>query len=1307
MKTRRIVSALLTIAVILSTFVFGVSSVSAEELPSYYVDQTNGADSNPGTKEAPLKTISAAGDKMYATGGTVYVLGEYFIGDSTSESSFPKTLGRLVIEGGDDSAKINTKQSCGFYLSGETEFRNINLSVGLYGHGNTKGNTIILGEGVTTGAMIHVGPINGGTTSSEHVIIDGGNYTSGSMTIGGAYLRGRSEGIEGDAFIDVLNGSLAKLNIAQDGWNDGHGPVTIGGSVKVKVGSKGSISAMSNSGRYANVKGYLHVIVEDGGKMCAYALDNFDHKDVYRVNVDPAHGTVNNVAGTGLFEFAPEEGYLARVEMPNGTVRYVGNVKLQLPLGTSRVTFTNEKKLAAQKVDVTIVPATPGSTEFPVLVDSDTYQATVIAKTPDHSTVGYAVAYTYTVELKPAGDYVFPAGFEFTINGSSDYKLYGYEETTDGATFVYRLGETERDNTRPMIAYDGGIGVIGEAPLKEFVDAGTEITVGEQYFKQGGYAFKGYRVNDTDVIVQPGDKFIVNEDVTFHVVWEKLPYIMVVFNDGGATGGDAPASLGAYEGEYVTLPENTFAMIGHDFSAWEDGNGTKYQPGELFRIPAENVTMTAVWKEKTDAGKIIYVDVINGAPTNDGLTAETAVNSIAKAYALAGDGDLTIVAVGALNLQGDLPVKAGHLTITASDNNASITLPKDLTLQSDVTIENIKINATRGAYIVTGGNTVVLGPNLENIGDEYDVYDGGNGYSVEKIDTTINPGVSIRNYYFAGANHDNTKTIPGNGLLTVNGGSIGTLDLAPMGSGSIAFDGYVAFYINGGEIGTITASNSLNGAVAEFLIYGNGTIPASFSESLMNKMIASADSAYILDSGVGGKTTVNEAAVAQGIVTPVSNVGGLKYFRNPSNGMYTAIRTATQRLINLQSNPTDASQKYVINSIRFGRQNTTAIAITVEKPTGGAEAFSIKPETTSKTAKVQMEGWEPELKGGKFAYETIYTAKVRITPNSGVLFLEGKLPTVTINGQKATVTTNRDGSLSASVAFTEQTGYAPKLKVTFEAGTDQVTTGVPEAREWEHMTGNKLPDGIAMDYLGYRFIGWQCSADGKVYGAGETYYMTSNFDVVFTAVWQMRGSWDLPNVIILYDMTMYANDTGRNPKFESSDSPILLENAFNTLEKPIGGSSSVKTTEFDHEKVWVLASDGSENQMMFNNYTMDKFKIDVKTYPHVTMVYYYDSKSGAAIGDNGYLTYGNVLQADGKVSSWYGKGVSAKDKVVAGKWATMTFDLTEAIASANTPDGAVYRQFHMFPIGTKKLSELKGDTLYLKAMYFSKQPTVK
>lgn len=42
MKTRRIVSALLTIAVILSTFVFGVSSVSAEELPSYYVDQTNG-----------------------------------------------------------------------------------------------------------------------------------------------------------------------------------------------------------------------------------------------------------------------------------------------------------------------------------------------------------------------------------------------------------------------------------------------------------------------------------------------------------------------------------------------------------------------------------------------------------------------------------------------------------------------------------------------------------------------------------------------------------------------------------------------------------------------------------------------------------------------------------------------------------------------------------------------------------------------------------------------------------------------------------------------------------------------------------------------------------------------------------------------------------------------------------------------------------------------------------------------------------------------------------------------------------------
>lgn len=1300
MKTRRIVSALLTLAVILSTFVFGVS-VSADELTRYYVDQTNGDDGNPGTADAPFKTIDAAGAKL-SNGGIVSIIGTY-----TVRGTLPSLNGRLIIEGYDATSKVTTPDGDGYYIGCETEFRNIIFAVGKNGHVNTRGNTIILGEGINSGAMIHVGPMNG-TTASEHVILDGGaQYTSGSMTIGGSYSSNSAYGITGDVFVDVLDGKLQQLVLAQDGWQDSHKFVTIGGDVKVKVGSKGTIASMRNNGRAAAVKGNLHVIVEKGGNMCDYAMDNFANTEVYRVNVDPTHGTVNNTNGKGLFEIVPEDGYLAKIEMANGTVRYVGNVKIQLPAGVNNVTFTNEKKLAAQKVDVTIRPATPGSTEFPVTVDSDQYEAVVVSKTPNHTTVGYAVEYTYTVRLSPAGNYVFPVGFEFTINGSSDYKLYGYEETVDGAEFIYRVEETDRDHDRLMVAYDGGIGVIGEAPLKDFVDAGTEITIGDAYFSQGGYAFGGYRVNESDVIVQPGDKFTVNEDVTFYAVWNKLPFNTIVFNDGGAQGGTAPSSIGAYEGDYVTLPENTYAMIGHDFTGWEDEDGKIHQPGELFKVPAGNVTMTACWAAKADAGKILYVDTTNGAPTNDGLTADTALNSIAKALEAAGDGDATIVAVGALNLQGELPVKNGRITFTGANELASITLPKGLTFQSDVTIENIKVNATDGAYIVTNGNSVVLGPNLENIGGEYDVYDGGDGISVDKIDTVINAGVSIRNYYFGGANQDGSKTIPENSFLTVNGGTIKTLDLSPKGGGSIAFDGYVLVKINGGEIGEMKQSTPLNGALAFYLVYQNGLCPSSIPESFMKSLMDSTtENSYIVNAGVGGEITVTDALASVGGVVPTSTVGGSKYLLNPRTGTYAVVRT-TARLVKLQSNPSEAYNRFVINKFIFGTRDKTAVTITLDKPTGGAEAFSIKPVSTAKNATVHMESWSPELHGGKFAYETAYTATVRIIPNAGRVYYDYDLPTVTINGTKAAVTYNYDGSLSASYKFPEQTGYAPKLNVTFDAGTDQVTSGVPAARQWEHMSGNVMPDGLGMDYLGYRFVGWRCSADGAVYYGGDTYYMTSNSDVIFTAVWQLRGSWDLPNVIILYDMTAYAGDTGRNPKFESSDSPIRLDGAFNTLENEINGTKSVKTGEFDHEKVWIQASDGSSKQMMFNNYTMDKAKIDVKTYKYMTIVYYYDSKSGAAVGDYASATYGNVLLADGNVSNWYGKGLNSNETVVAGKWATVTFDLSGVIEQAGTPDGAVYRQFHLFPIGKKTLSEMNGDTLYLKALYFSKQPTVK
>lgn len=1305
MKTRRILSALLTVAVLLSTFLF-VAPVSAEAA-AYYVDQSNGSDSNAGTEAAPLASLNAAASKMMAEGGTVYIIGTYSV---PAGKSINNTSGKLIVEGAGSDAVLTCPQSAGIYLGGEVEFRNITVSPGLYAHINTKGEKITMGQGSKfSGGMLHVGPLDSGTTSSEHLVIDGGSI-SVAASIGGAYLTNSSLGISGNVYVDVLSGSLGTLKLEQDGWNESHAKVTIGGDVKVKVGATGSIGAMSNGGRAAVVQGYLHVIVENGGKMPAYVMTNFVHKDtVYRVNVEnPACGTVNHTDKTGVFAFEPVDGYLAKLTMPDGTVRYAGSgAEIALPAGDTTVTFTQEKQLADKTVNITLEPATPGETEFPVSVDkADQYDVTVESVSPDHSVVGYAVPYIYTVRIAPKGDYVFPASFAFTINGSSSYRLMGKTETPDSISFVYQMEETARDESRYMISYVGGIGVVGTAPLKEFVDPGTVIAVGDAYFSQGGYAFDGYTTNGTD-LYQPGDSYTVNSDVTFTAVWRKMIPYTVVFADGGATGGTAPSSLETYENTYVKVPENTYAKIGYSFKYWE-ADGKTYLPGDLLFVEDANVTLTAVWEASADAGTIVYVDAENGLSSNDGLSPETPVQTINDAYTAAGDGNLTVVVMGALNLPSEMPAFSHHVTVTGYNGGAQLNLKSSLSFSSDTTVENIKINAQKDSYIATNGNKTVLGPNLENVGAEYDVVDGGVGVSVELIDTTIQPGVSIRNYYFGGADQPGGKVIPGNGVVTVNGGSIGTFDLSPKGSGSIGFgDKYVAAHINGGSIKEFTVSKALESAVSTYVIFSNGTIP-EIGTSIMNKLIEGATNAYIIDSGVGGTISINENFVTRGRVSAATNVGGNVYQYQLNNGNY-AKRSASLNitLVALQSNPSQSYNKYAINKVRYGAPLTGALEATVESPTGGAEAFSISAQSSNTSCKIQLSGWTPELQGGKFSYETQYSVNLLITANEDSFFADRQLPTVTVNGTSADVVLNRDGTLSATYTFPGKTGYAPTLNVSFDSGSPSVTEGVPADMKWEHMAGQSLPYGITMTNLGYRFVGWKCSADGKVYRGGETYYFTSNSDVTFTAEWQQRGSWELPNVIILYDLTMYASDTGRNPKFESSDAPILVENAFSTLEHEIGGSKSTKKTEYDHEQVFALTSDGGDKPMMFNNFSLEKAKADPTEYTHVTMVYYYDSKNEAAVGDHGSLTVGSFTLSDGKVSNWFGKAVESKETVVANQWATMTFDLTDTIANIEVPEKSVYHQFHMYPIGKKTCAELKGDTLYMKAMYFSKQPTVK
>ncbi len=1308
MKTRRILSVVLALMFVLSTFTFASVSVSAAA-PEIYVDQTNGSDSNNGTTpEKAVQTFDEAFDKV-EDGGTIYVVGDYNIGSG----HFPSTTKFITLSGYTGTEKVICSQSFGMHMQSDMRFEHITVATGQYAHLNTCGHLIILGEGASVGSAsnLHLGRY-GITSNGEHIIIDGANVTRPIQI--GAYISSLTTPlVKGDVTYEVLSGSLAELTIAQDGYTSngqqvGIPNVPITGNINVRVGANATIQKMNNTGRYAHVLGYFQLILEKGGSMCVLDLTNFDNKDIYKIVLeDTEHGNVDFTSEAGVFNITADDGYIAKIEY-DGKVSYVGAGTYNAPIGeVVNISFTNEKKVAPSEVDVIITPATPGETVWPISVsDDEHFVATINTVTPDHAEVGYAIPYTYEISLATTDSYVLPADFTFTINGSSEYRIEKISESYDKQVFTYTAEMTAKDETRAMISYVGGIGTAGKAPYNSFADRNSVIVVGANPFSQGGYRFVGF--SDGTNIYQPGDSYqLGTEDVVFTAVWEELDKIQIAFNGGAATGGYAPDTIEDFAGKYVTVPECTYANTGFVFTYWEDEAGKIYYPGDLILL-SSNLYLTAKWEANPIAGDFIYVNSVGGSDSNDGITPETAVSSLAQAVALANDEDVTVIVIGSLTVDGTLPQNAGNVTITGYDSDSALIIKKSIALGSATIIENIKIDASAGAYIATNGQKAVIGPNLENLGEAYDIVDGGINTTVDFVDTVLKTGVTIGKYYLGGADlTDRTQGVAGNVNVTVDGANIKVIDFAPRGDTSTqsTIGGYIVFNVNGGNIGDFVASKVYAGDRAKvvYIFFNNSTIPV-LSASKLNNLVQGKPLAYVIDSGDGGAVEIyGDTPALNGRVTPTADTTKTVWRKLDSSKEYEEM-TKAEITVTRFNNQVNYSR------IRYGEAFKGDIAATIVEPTGGAEASSITatPVDSSITdvVTIQLSGWTPELINDvKFDYEKQYAANVLISLKDGYFFDDKNLPAVILNGEDVGATVNSDGTLSASYQFATKTGYAPELKATYQLDDSGAT--IVHEEYWEHLSsGDLYYDANAVTMLGYRFAGWKCSEDGKIYSKASKYTFSGNSDVTFTAEWAKRGGWELPNVIILYDLSAYGRDKGRNPEFEKDDSPILVTKPFANLEHEIDGKKTTISTNFDYETATVIVSDGAGKAFTINDYTLNRVNADTHEYTHLTIIYYYQSETGAAVGDYGHINYGNVILADGSKSSWFGKPVLSNEPVVANKWACVTWDFTEFNEAYSVPEGSVYNQFHISPIGTKTLSELKGDTLYLKAMYFSKYPAI-
>lgn len=1360
MKTKRFLSTILAIVFVLSTFTFSVATVNAES-GVVYLDNENGNDENDGLSEdKALKTFAKAFEKLSAdrTINVIHVKGNHIL----PEGEMPEFGREITIKGdGQDSSCVKTPNNgvnsgLTVTLGSDIRFEDISVNYDEYwGRISTNGHKITFGPGSKNDAVIHVGPTESTLDSDQHFVLDGGTVTNAYM--GGGYVK-NDVSINGDLFIEVLSGTLESLKLVQDSWGDEYKSVYVNGNINVRVGASGVIEKMSNQGTFVQPKGALTFIVEEGGEMCALDISNFEKQEYYLVNLasNTDGGQVDFSNTPGYVSITCNEGYKAQIEC-DGVAEYVNSGEYKLTANKKvSVCFTN-----VEVVDITL-NADAAENNWTVAVDNNEFNIQAEIKDSNgqivnqqEDSVKFYEKYTYDVTLSTKDGYVLPKVYEFKINGlpaysketPNGYRITNLEQTENTITFTYVADYTQPSEDMKKISlvgytgeFDEEVYLVNNVPTTVYLNEGEQYTIpSTPVFGKLGYTYTKYE-DENGTEYEFGETIeadeIAAEGITLVPIWEEE--VIYTVNFAPTKDGDPSQINGSHDAidllanGFVTIPENNYSYIGYKFTYWFDDNDNGYYPGEIYDVEelfdegVYNICLYAAWEENALSGDFLYVDKKTGTDYNDG-SKESPFKTIRSALkTLEAGQDATIIVLDEADIKGDLglanDVQLGNITITGDNEESVLNITGYMLLGSDTVIENIKLNVSSGAYLVTNGHKAVIGPNLENVegSDLLDIIDGdGYGKTVDFVDTTINNNVKIGSYYLGGRNlSDSTQGVAGDVMLTVKGAEIETIDLSPYGNVQATFGGHIIINVYNSEIGTLESSlphYTADRSLATMIFFNDGSMPDVAEDLIAN--IKRNNKVYVVDSGIGGKAGVTSPVNYKGQV--YIETSGLFEVYNP---MYDDMEfyDGSQNIAISNINTGTG-----INRIRFGepiKKQDVVIEAAIGTPVGGAPVATVSVATATENVKIMVESWKPGVKksNNMFEYDTLYSANLVIVPDKGYFFDDFYLaPVVEINGITSDAKLGNDGKIRLTYNFTEKTDEAPVLANAIKFTQGEGATGTApygdEGITVEVLSSITLPSASTMAKTGYKFAGWREYINGNpgnLYRALASYTVPKvdeNAVIVFEAEWIERTSWELPSIVILYDLSVYAKDKGRNPKYRDDDTPIVVDNAFAYLEHEIYGTKNTTMTSFDHEEnITVINSDGGVNPIKINNWSLEYSCANLAEYKYVTIVYYYKTEVAAAETGLGSLVVGNCKLQDGSVSNWIGKPVLSINEVEANKWAAVTFDLSKVVEESGLPGTAVYRQFQFCPIGSFPCYKLPGDTLYLKSMTFSKYaPEVK
>lgn len=348
-----------------------IPSVIGTQL-SYYIDATNGSNSNDGlTKDTAFADFKTA---IHAANGSDFdaiVVGEIQV----SDQSFSEHVGVMTVRGYDENAKLSTVASSGTYFGGPCVIRDITFVNGKDAWCSLGGDDFVFGNNVTTvsGNQIAIGGYYAKVPQKANATIQSGTFRQ--VIMGSMAALNSDHTVAGDARLTLTGGKINELLVSNQGWDsNAQKKVIFNRNVLVRVDG-GTLGGVKVATAYApTFNGAVEFIFNND------TTTTFDQSftDIpaaggnYYVYSKGTEGKVDfsyNDKGesiTGEFYVTVPNGKIAIIKNGESTKLLTASGKVTLAVGTTTVTYGDITDYADRLITV----KTATGTDYYLLDDS-------------------------------------------------------------------------------------------------------------------------------------------------------------------------------------------------------------------------------------------------------------------------------------------------------------------------------------------------------------------------------------------------------------------------------------------------------------------------------------------------------------------------------------------------------------------------------------------------------------------------------------------------------------------------------------------------------------------------------------------------------------------------------------------------------------------------------------------------------------------------------------------------------------------------------------------------------------------------